>query len=194
MLNDMDIRTTMVHGRHLVEPYDPLLVQPNSIDMRLAGEVSVMEKAGFMGDPIIDLARRRTNGLNWRTIGKDEDIIIPSHGFALASTIETVCLPSDLSAHVEGKSSLARLGLMVHVTAGFIDAGFHGRITLELANLTPAVMRLTAGMPVCQLAFHRLSGPAEHPYGSDGLGSHYQNQTGTTMARGEKTMIGEVSE
>jgi dCTP deaminase len=103
--------------------------------------------------------------------------------FLLASTVQEVWMPDDLVAQVNGKSSLGRLGMTVHITAGFIDPGFRGTVTLELKNLSHSVITLRPGMPICQLVFFQMTSPADRPYGSEGLGSHYQGQIGVTASR-----------
>lgn len=151
---------TLMHiGPEVFRPYDPALVQPASYEVRLA------------------------RGLK-HADGTESDMRIEPGGFRLASTIETINVPAYLVAQVNGKSSWGRRGLLVHVTAGFIDPGFHGQITLEMVNLSSQVIQLQAGYKIAQVVFTRLDQPAVKPYGSDGLGSHYQHQRGATIAEG----------
>lgn len=161
-----------------IEPFDPAMVQPASLDVRLDRVIRPL-----LPGPPIDPAEDQAHMFDTVTIPDGGTYSFPPGGFALASTFETVALPDDLVARVEGKSSLARLGLLVHVTAGFVDPGFAGAITLELANLTSRPWVLRPGMKIAQLAFEQLSSTAAHPYGSDGAGSHYQGQRGPTCSR-----------
>lgn len=163
MLSDRTIGKLIDDGRILVTPYDPALLQPASLDVRL-GEVEV----GTLSDaqPAIDA---------W---------VLPPGGCALASTLETIHLPADIAARCEGRSSWGRRFLAVHVTAGFIDPGFHGEVTLELVNLSPSPIRLQRGVGIGQLSFLMLDKPARRPYGHPALGSRYQGQAGPTHAVG----------
>lgn len=160
ILSDQDIYTEMAVGGLLVEPRPPLSAfQPASLEVHLADAATRHEE----GD--VELAGPMTW---WLEPGE----------FALGCTLETVTLPATLCAQVNGKSSLGRLGLLVHATAGFVDPGFSGQLTLELKNLSNHTIALHHGMPVAQLVFHRLSSPSQRPYGHEELGSHYQGQTG----------------
>lgn len=188
MLCDRHIRQyAETHG--LITPYNPNNVQPCSYDVTLGGK-SFEVFSHDIDDAMpgcIYLRRRRLSHIvtSERKFGFLGTIFLRPGEFALATTAETVRIPNDLAARVEGKSSLGRLGLSVHITAGFIDAGFNGQITLELKNETPYTMILEVGMPIAQLCFYELTAPAEHPYGSPGLGSHYQDQVGVTPSRGD---------
>lgn len=163
LLSDRSIRGAIDLGHISVEPYDPALIQPASIDLRLG--------RGF----------RRTSGSNPSEYVGDRMTIYDGE-FVLAHTLETVALPPDIAAQCDGKSSWGRRGLAVHVTAGWIDPGFRGQITLELHNVGKRWIELTAGEPIAQLKFFRLDRPSSRPYGSLGVG-RYQNQTGPTPAR-----------
>lgn len=173
----------------LITPYNPNNVQPCSYDVTLGGEgfrvLSDDMKSAERG--CIYLRRRHLThvAISERKFSLLGRTFLNPGEFALATTAETVHIPRDLAARVEGKSSLGRLGLSVHITAGFIDAGFNGQITLELKNETNCTMMFEVGMPIAQLCFYELTAPAEHPYGSEGLGSHYQGQVGTTLSRGD---------
>ena len=162
-----------------IEPFNPYLVQPASIDVLLGDVILPMLDGPEPIDPAFDQAH---------LFGRVEmppggSYVLPPHGFALASTHESVNLPANLVARVDGKSSIARLGLLVHVSAGLVDPGFDGSVTLELSNLTSRPWRLYPGMKIAQLVFEQLTSAAARPYGSDGAGSHYQGQRGPTCSR-----------
>lgn len=179
LLPDHRIRAYVETRGLAIEPFDPELVQPASIDVRLDNVIRPMIGGPEPVDPAEDLDYM----FGRVTIPDGGSYVLQAGGFALASTYESVTLPADLVARVEGKSSLARLGLLVHVTAGFVDPSFSGQVTLELSNLTPRPWLLRPGMKIAQLAFEQLTSPAERPYGVDGTGSHYQGQRGPTTSR-----------
>lgn len=182
ILSDRDIRAALqrLENPLIVDPgFDPQRLQPASLELTLDEDV------------IVQSYRYHRNALGVKVIDEvfwtegcllDFGNEISADSFWLATTVETVRIPTDLVAQVNGKSSLARQGLIVHTTAGFIDPGFKGQITLELKNVGMAPIPLEAGMPICQLVFFQLSSPAERPYGTEGLGSHYQGQAGPTRA------------
>lgn len=180
ILTDGDIVQAQCTGRLVIDPLDVGQLQPASVDLRLGREFLVMDRrAGALIDPASD-----SSTLFRRVLVDDGDALhLAAGGFALASTYEYVALPDDLAARWEGKSSIGRLGLATHVTAGFIDPGFAGHITLELANHTPHVIRLWPGMRIGQLCLYTLAGHVDHPYGSSAAGSHYQGQSGPTASR-----------
>jgi dCTP deaminase len=191
ILSDTNIRARcdpMIVGKEggLIWPYDPKALQPASVDLTLDKHFL---KPGLARGQIIDLAdvAGTVGPTTYTEITATElyGIVLPPHQFILGSTAETVNIPSDLVASIEGKSSLARLGLFVHVTAGFIDPGFRGKVTLELFNANERWIRLRPGLHICQIAFTSLSSPAARPYGSKGLSSHYQDQTEVTSSRYE---------
>lgn len=169
ILPDHEIRRAIAYGEIGYTPFDPALVQPASIDMRLDSYFRVYDSYKGPVDPANP--ERRTGA----PIVGDEFVLSPQH-FALASTIERVTFPNDIVGRLEGKSSLARMGLFIHVTAGFFDPGFDGYATLEIFNANPNPVILRTGMRICQMSFMRLSSPAESPYGSSHLGSKYQHQ------------------
>jgi dCTP deaminase len=180
LLSDADIRAEIAAGRVALEPWDPEMMQPSSIDFRLDRYFRVFENHRY---PHIDPATDQSDLTRMvRTEGEEPFILHPGE-FVLGSTYETVSLPDDLAARVEGKSSLGRLGLLTHATAGFVDPGFSGHVTLELANVATLPIKLYPGMKIGQLCFFRLSSPAEHPYGSARYGSRYQGQRGPTPSR-----------
>lgn len=180
ILSDRDIRAALqrLEDPLIVDPgFDPARLQPASLELTLAADVLVETPhhiRNAYGIWQCDLA-------DWDK-GKVDDDPMNTSEFWLASTVEKVHIPRDLVAQVNGKSSLARKGLIVHTTAGFIDPGFRGQITLELKNLSAAPIRLEAGMPICQLVFFQMTSPSERPYGSEGLSSHYQGQAGPTAS------------
>ena len=188
MLCDRHIRQ-YAETRGLITPYNPNNVQPCSYDVTLGGAPFKLfsDEDDRLAPGHIYLCQRHLE----RVVIRDRQfdrlgrIFLKPGEFALATTAETVHIPNDLAARVEGKSSLGRLGLSVHITAGFIDAGFNGQITLELKNETAYTMIFEVGMPIAQLCFYELTASAARPYGSSGLGSHYQGQVGTTPSRGD---------
>ena len=180
LLSDRDIRAAIESGRVAIEPYDPAMVQPSSVDVRMDRYFRVFENHRY---PHIDPAEEQAELTRLvEPDGSDPFILHPGE-FVLASTYEVVTLPDDVAARLEGKSSLGRLGLLTHSTAGFIDAGFSGHVTLELSNVATLPIKLWPGMKIGQLCFFRLSSPAEAPYGSGASGSRYQGQRGPTPSR-----------
>jgi dCTP deaminase len=180
LLSDRDILAEIAAKRILLEPYDEAMVQPSSIDFRLDRFFRVFENHRY---PHIDPAADQPDLTREVEPVGDEPFILHPGEFVLGSTFEVVTLPDDLAARVEGKSSLGRLGLLTHATAGFVDPGFSGHVTLELANVATLPIKLYPGMKIGQLCFFRLSSPAEHPYGSAKYGSRYQGQRGPTPSR-----------
>ncbi len=180
LLSDRDIRAEIDAGRISLEPYDETMIQPSSIDFRLDRYFRVFENHRY---PHIDPAADQSDLTRVVETEGDEAFILHPGEFVLGSTYEVVSLPDDLAARVEGKSSLGRLGLLTHATAGFVDPGFSGHVTLELANVATLPIKLYPGMKIGQLCFFRLSSPAEHPYGSEKYGSRYQGQRGPTPSR-----------
>jgi dCTP deaminase len=180
LLSDRDILAEIDAGRVALNPWDPAMLQPSSIDVRLDRFFRVFENHKY---PHIDPSEDQPD-LTREVVPDGEDPFILHPGeFALGSTYEVVSLPDDVAARVEGKSSLGRLGLLTHATAGFIDPGFTGHVTLELANVATLPIKLWPGMKIGQLCFFRLTSPAEHPYGSAKYGSRYQGQRGPTPSR-----------
>jgi dCTP deaminase len=177
VLSDRSIREAIAAGRIRLDPYDSSLVQPASIDVRCDRRFRVFRNSryGFtdVKQPMPDLTELvEAEG--------DAPFILHPGEFVLGATVERITLGDDLVARLEGKSSLGRLGLQVHSTAGFIDPGFDGHVTLELANVSNLPITLYAGMKVGQVSFLQMTTPAERPYGSGGLGSKYQGQVGPT--------------
>jgi dCTP deaminase len=180
LLSDRDIKAELNAGRVALTPYDEGMVQPSSIDVRLDRFFRTFENHRY---PHIDPAEDQPDLTREVAPEGDEPFILHPGEFVLGSTYEVVTLPDDVAARLEGKSSLGRLGLLTHSTAGFIDPGFSGHVTLELANVANLPIKLWPGMKIGQLCFFRLTSPAEHPYGSSVYGSRYQGQRGPTPSR-----------
>jgi dCTP deaminase len=180
LLSDKDIRAEIGVGRVVLDPFDDEMVQPSSVDVRLDRFFRVFENHRY---PFIDPAEEQAELTREVAPDGEEPFILHPGEFVLASTYEVVTLPDDLAARLEGKSSLGRLGLLTHSTAGFIDPGFSGHVTLELSNVATLPIKLWPGMKIGQLCFFRLSSPAEHPYGSAATGSRYQGQRGPTPSK-----------
>jgi dCTP deaminase len=180
LLSDQDIRKAIESGRVRVDPYAPELIQPSSIDLRLDRYFRVFENHRY---PHIDPAVEQAELTRLVEAADGEPFVLHPGEFVLASTFEVVTLPDDVAARIEGKSSLGRLGLLTHSTAGWIDPGFSGHLTLELSNVATLPIKLWPGMKIGQLCLFPCSSPAEHPYGSPVYGSRYQDQRGPTPSR-----------
>ena len=179
LLNDTDLRKEVEAERLGVDPFDTGMVQPSSIDVRLDRFFRVFDNTKYTH---IDPAQQQDELTSLVEKGEEAFVLHPSE-FVLGSTYERVSLPDDLAGRLEGKSSLGRLGLLTHSTAGFIDPGFIGHITLELSNMANLPITLWPGMKIGQLCLFRLTAPAEHPYGTTAAGSRYQDQRGPTPSR-----------
>jgi dCTP deaminase len=179
VLSDRTIERLLGEGRIEIDPYDPTLLQPSSVDVRVDRYFRVFRNSLY---PYIDVKQEQEGLTELVEIGAEPFILHPGE-FVLGSTLERVRLPDDLVARLEGKSSLGRLGLLIHSTAGFIDPGWNGHVTLELSNVANLPITIYHGMKIGQLSFVQLSEPASAPYGSDGLGSKYQGQQGPTPSR-----------
>ena len=182
VLSDGDIRRALESGGLVVEPLAEHAIQPASLDIRLDRDFRVFRNHR---EAFIDV-RAPVDDLTEVEHIEDDDAPFVLHPgeFVLGSTLERVALPDNLVARVEGKSSLGRLGLLVHATAGYVDPGWDGHLTMELSNVSNLPIKLYYGMKIGQLSFLELKTPAERPYGSPGLGSKYQGQTGPTARRG----------
>lgn len=180
LLSDRDIRAEIDGGRVRLQPYDEAMVQPSSIDVRLDKYFRLFDNHKY---PFIDPAEDQPDLTHLIEVERDEPFILHPGEFVLGSSFEVVTLPDDLAARLEGKSSLGRLGLLTHSTAGFVDPGFSGHVTLELSNVATLPIKLWPGMKIGQLCFIRLSSPTENPYGSAKYGSRYQDQRGPTASR-----------
>ena len=180
LLSDRDIRAELDSRRILLDPYEPSMLQPSSIDVRLDKYFRLFDNHKY---PVIDPAADQPDLTRLVEVEGDDPFVLHPGEFVLGSTYEAVTLPDDVAARLEGKSSLGRLGLLTHSTAGFIDPGFTGHVTLELSNVATLPIMLYPGMKIGQMCFFRLSSPAEHPYGSSAYGSRYQGQRGPTASR-----------
>ena len=180
LLSDRHILSEIDAGRVVMEPWEHAMLQPSSIDVRLDRYFRVFENHCY---PHIDPAADQSDLTRMVEPEGEEPFILHPGEFVLGSTYEVISLPDDVAARVEGKSSLGRLGLLTHATAGFVDPGFSGHVTLELSNVATLPIKLWPGMKIGQLCFFRLSSPSEHPYGSEKYGSRYQGQRGPTPSR-----------
>ncbi|MDP2013628.1 MAG: dCTP deaminase [Actinomycetota bacterium] len=180
LLSDGDIRAELESGRVAVEPFSEAMIQPSSIDVRLDRWFRVFENHKYS---VIDPRMEQPELTRLLEPEGDEGFILHPGEFVLGSTYEIVSLPDDIAGRLEGKSSLGRLGLLTHSTAGFIDPGFSGHVTLELSNVANLPIVLYPGMKIGQLCLFRLSSPAQHPYGSEKYGSRYQGQRGPTPSK-----------
>jgi dCTP deaminase len=180
LLSDRDLRAEIDAGRLGIEPFDEKMLQPSSIDVRLDRFFRVFVNTKYTH---IDPSLQQDELTSLVEPEGDEPFVLHPGEFVLGSTFEQITLADDLAGRLEGKSSLGRLGLLTHSTAGFIDPGFTGHITLELSNVANLPITLWPGMKIGQLCLFRLSSPAEHPYGSVGVGSRYQRQRGPTPSR-----------
>jgi len=180
ILSDRDLRADLAAGRIIIEPFDESCIQPSSIDVKVSNLFRVFRNHTAA---VLDVKEDLTGLTELVEVKEGEAFMLHPGEFALGSTLERVAVPSDLVARVEGKSSLGRLGLVIHSTAGFIDAGFDGHVTLELANLANLPITLYPGMKIGQISFIKMTSPAEKPYGSGAAGSKYQGQRGPTPSR-----------
>jgi dCTP deaminase len=179
VLSDRTIRRLLDEGRIGIDPYDASLLQPSSVDVRVDRYFRVFRKSRY---PYINVKEAQEGLTELVEVDGDPFILHPGE-FVLGSTLERVTLPDDLVARLEGKSSLGRLGLLIHSTAGFIDPGWDGHVTLELSNVANLPITIYHAMKIGQLSFVQLTEAAEHPYGSGQLGSKYQGQEGPTPSR-----------
>jgi dCTP deaminase len=180
ILSDRSIREAIAAGRIVIEPLDESCVQPSSVDLRLDRFFRVFLNHTM---PVIDVKQDLEDLTRLVEIDEGDAFILHPGEFVLGSTAETITLPDDLVARIEGKSSLGRLGLLIHSTAGFVDAGFSGHITLELSNVANLPITLYPGMKIGQVSFLVMTTPADVPYGSAKVGSKYQGQRGPTPSR-----------
>ena len=180
LLSDRDIKNELGAGRIALEPFEPAMIQPSSIDVRLDRFFRLFDNHKY---PFIDPAIDQPELTRFVEVDADQPFILHPGEFVLGSTFELVSLPDDVAARLEGKSSLGRLGLLTHSTAGFIDPGFSGHVTLELSNVATLPIKLWPGMKIGQMCFFRLSSAAERPYGSSEYSSRYQGQRGPTASR-----------
>jgi len=180
LLSDRDIKSEVASGRVGIDPFQVEMVQPSSVDVRLDRFFRVFENHRYSE---IDPSTEQPDLTREVEVSPEEHFILHPGEFVLASTYEVITLPHDIAGRLEGKSSLGRLGLLTHSTAGFIDPGFSGHITLELSNVANLPVKLFPGMKIGQLCLFKLSSNAEHPYGSAIYGSRYQGQRGPTPSK-----------
>src|ERR671918_2226159 len=180
VLSDRTIRRLLAEGRIEIDPLDESLIQPSSVDVRADRYFRVFHNARY---PFIDVKQPMDDLTELVEVDGEDAFILHPGEFVLGSTLERIRLPDDLVARLEGKSSLGRLGLLIHSTAGFIDPGWDGQVTLELSNVANLPITISPGMKIGQISFVQLSEPAERPYGSAGIGSKYQGQRGPTPSR-----------
>jgi len=180
VLSDHTIRLEMAAGRIVVEPCDPDDIQPSSVDLHLGDDFQVFRNSRY---PYIDPAREQPGLTERVTASREEPFVLHPGEFTLGTTVERIALPDDIVGRLEGKSSLGRLGLLIHSTAGYVDPGWHGTLTLELSNVANLPILLTPGMKIGQISFSRMSTAVDRPYGHPDLGSKYQGQSEATPSR-----------
>ncbi|WP_421084488.1 dCTP deaminase [Rothia nasimurium] len=180
LFSDQDIRKDLAAGRIQLEPYDEAMIQPASVDVRLDRFFRLFDNHKY---PHIDPSQEQKDLTRLVEVAPDEPFILHPGEFVLGATYEKVTLPNDVAARLEGKSSLGRLGLLTHSTAGFIDPGFSGHVTLELSNMATLPIMLWPGSKVGQLCFFKLTSPVENAYGTGPYGNRYQGQRGPTASR-----------
>ena len=180
VLSDRTIREEIEAERIVIDPFEPSNIQPSSVDVRVDRKFRVFHNARY---PYIDVRQPMDDLTELVEVSGDEPFILHPGEFVLGQTLERVTLPDDLVARLEGKSSLGRLGLLIHSTAGFVDSGFSGNLTLELSNVANLPITLYPGMKIGQISFLRMTTAADQPYGSSALGSKYQGQRGPTPSR-----------
>jgi dCTP deaminase len=180
VLSDRTIRRLLAERAIEIDPLDENLIQPSSVDVRVDRLFRVFRNSRY---PYIDVKQAQEDLTELVEVEEDQPFILHPGEFVLGSTLERIRLPDDLVARLEGKSSLGRLGLLIHSTAGFIDPGWDGHVTLELSNVANLPITIYHGMKIGQLSFVQMTEPAETPYGADALGSKYQGQRGPTPSR-----------
>ncbi len=180
LISDRDIRTELDSGRIGLDPYESEMIQPASVDVRLDRYFRLFDNHKYAH---IDPSQDQPELTRLVEVDPTEAFVLHPGEFVLGSTYERVTLPDDVAARLEGKSSLGRLGLLTHSTAGFIDPGFSGHVTLELSNMATLPIKLWPGSKIGQLCFFKLTSPTEHPYGSGPYGNRYQGQRGPTASR-----------
>jgi dCTP deaminase len=180
VLSDRTIKAEIAAGRLVFAPFDPSLIQPSSVDVRVDRRFRVFHNSRR---PYIDVRKPMEDLTELVTVDEDDPFVLHPGEFVLGQTLERVTLPDDLVGRLEGKSSLGRMGLLIHSTAGFIDPGFTGNLTLELSNVANLPITIYHGMPIGQVSFMRMDLAVERPYGSDAAGSKYQGQAEPTPSR-----------
>ena len=180
VLSDRTIRSEIESGRVVIDPFDPEMIQPSSVDLRVDRRFRVFHNSRH---PYIDVREPMDDLTEAVEVPEDRPFILHPGEFVLGQTLERVTLPDDLVARLEGKSSLGRLGLLIHSTAGFVDSGFSGNLTLELSNVANLPITIYHGMPIGQISFMRMDQPVEHPYGTGENASKYQGQAEPTPSK-----------
>ena len=179
VLSDRDIRAALESGQVRIDPYDPIDLQPSSVDLHLDRRFRVFRNNRY---PYIDVRHPQPDLTELVSVTDDEPFILHPGEFVLGQTLEWTELPNDLVARLEGKSSLGRLGLLIHSTAGYVDPGWKGNLTLELSNVANLPIALYYGMKIGQISFFKMSSEVDRPYGSPELGSKYQGQSEPTAS------------
>jgi dCTP deaminase len=179
VLSDRDIRASLEAGRLRIKPYDPADLQPSSVDLHMDRAFRVFRNNRY---PYIDVRSPQPDLTELLTVADDEAFVLHPGEFVLGQTLEWIELPDDIVARLEGRSSLGRLGLLIHSTAGYVDPGWKGNLTLELSNVANLPISLYYGMKIGQISFLRMTSPVERPYGSPELGSKYQGQSQPTAS------------
>ena len=180
ILSDREIRTAIADRTLIIEPFDASMIQPSSIDLHVDSQFRVFDNTRY---PFIDVRKPMEDLTSLREVGPDEPFILHPGEFVLGSTLEKVTLGDSIVARLEGKSSLGRLGLLIHSTAGFIDPGWDGHVTLELSNVANLPVTIYPEMKIGQISFVQLTEPAATPYGTGDIGSKYQGQRGPTPSK-----------
>ena len=180
VLSDRSIKEQLLAGRIRIEPCDPDDIQPSSVDLHLWTRFQVFRNSRY---PYIDPAMEQSGLMELVEASREDPFVLHPGEFVLGATVERIVLPDDIVARLEGKSSLGRLGLLIHSTAGYVDPGWDGTLTLELSNVANLPIVLTPGMPIGQISFNQMTTPVERPYGTPGLGSKYQGQVDPTPSK-----------
>ena len=180
ILSDRDIRAHIESGRITIDPFDPASVQPSSVDLHVDSQFRVFANSRY---PFIDVREEMPDLTELVEVKPDEPFILHPGEFVLGSTLERVAIPDDLVARLEGKSSLGRLGLLIHSTAGYVDPGWDGYLTLELSNVANLPITIYPEMKIGQISFMQMTEPATTPYGSSAIGSKYKGQKGPTASK-----------
>jgi dCTP deaminase len=180
ILSDRSIREELAAGRIGIAPFDERQIQPSSVDLRLGNRFRRFQRTN---QPFIDIKRPVHDLMEVLEIPEGDPVIVRPREFMLGTTVETVTIPADLVGRLEGRSSLGRLGIIIHSTAGYIDPGFSGQVTLEISNLLDEAVALYPGMRIAQISFSRMTTPADRPYGSGDLASKYQGQEDVAASR-----------
>ena len=180
VLSDRSIKEQLLAGRIRIEPCDPDDIQPSSVDLHLGTRFQVFRNSRY---PYIDPAMEQSGLMELVEASREDPFVLHPGEFVLGATVERIVLPDDIVARLEGKSSLGRLGLLIHSTAGYVDPGWDGTLTLELSNVANLPIVLTPEMPIGQISFTQMTTPVERPYGTPGLGSKYQGQVDPTPSK-----------